>query len=264
MIRFKKKNSDRPSILYEPAYHEGRDKLIVQTEILIDLYNSAPEGLYDINGSLKKFNFRGDIFGDDEIRRILRQMQENKCCYCEKRLDERIGEIEHYRPKSAYKENEISASNKPGYYWLAYEWSNLLLACRSCNNIKLEIFPIKYEYNRILHHGLNINKEDALILNPTIHRPRRHLKFIGASIFSKNESQLGYTTIRVLQLDREVLVELRRERIKIINGILDSIELAIIKRVSEDSLEELKGELEYYKSRVATFSAMTSDYLFSK
>ena len=62
-----------------------------------------------------------------------------KCAYCES--DVTAGSplrVEHYRPKAKVKE----APSHPGYYWLGYEWSNLLLACETCNGYKGNHFPI--------------------------------------------------------------------------------------------------------------------------
>ena len=61
-----------------------------------------------------------------------------KCAYCESKVGptERKGDVEHYRPKSRTRDvngklvkimrNGVEV-NHPGYYWLAYDWNNLLL-----------------------------------------------------------------------------------------------------------------------------------------
>lgn len=65
-----------------------------------------------------------------------------KCAYCEKTITNQYGEIEHYRPKSGvlhenrspvYLESEGAVIPHPGYYWLAYDWHNLLPSCTICN-----------------------------------------------------------------------------------------------------------------------------------
>jgi hypothetical protein len=52
-------------------------------------------------------------------------MYNKKCAYCEERIKTYI---EHYRPKGS-----VQGSRHGGYYWLCYEWSNLLPACHECN-----------------------------------------------------------------------------------------------------------------------------------
>lgn len=57
----------------------------------------------------------------------LDDMYNKKCAYCEERTEIYI---EHYRPKGS-----VQGSRHGGYYWLCYEWSNLLPACYECNKI---------------------------------------------------------------------------------------------------------------------------------
>lgn len=62
----------------------------------------------------------------------------SKCAYCEMFCK---AEIEHYRPKKGVTED----NNHNGYYWLCYEWTNLLPSCRYCNTEggKGNQFPIR-------------------------------------------------------------------------------------------------------------------------
>ena len=66
-----------------------------------------------------------------------------KCAYCESLItNNQPGDVDHYRPKGRV----MDANNKPvmittalgenphpGYYWLAYQFSNLLPSCIDCN-----------------------------------------------------------------------------------------------------------------------------------
>src|SRR5262249_21226789 len=69
------------------------------------------------------------LWGNKEVRQALWMMQSKKCCYCERRRDmNRESDIDHFRPKA-----EITqAPGHKGYWWLAYEWKNLLFCCRHC------------------------------------------------------------------------------------------------------------------------------------
>ena len=62
-----------------------------------------------------------------EVNAALQEMFFGKCCICEKKVSEAI-EIEHLIP---HKENPD----------LKYDWNNLFLACRHCNNTK----GVKYD-----------------------------------------------------------------------------------------------------------------------
>jgi len=53
-----------------------------------------------------------------DIKKALCEHYKSKCAFCEAKVERT--DVEHYRPKSIY-------------YWLAYSWDNLLLACPTCN-----------------------------------------------------------------------------------------------------------------------------------
>lgn len=88
-----------------------------------------------------------------------------KCAYCE--TDKYDRHIEHYRPK------------RGGYYWLAFSWDNLIVACSKCNENKGNKFPLEEGHTRVLFENTpeniaNINClsaqydaiEHPLLLNP--------------------------------------------------------------------------------------------------
>jgi len=66
-----------------------------------------------------------------------------KCAYCEKFIfTDQFGDIDHFRPKAAIKNKDgsdvmIIVNNQEvkheGYYWLTYDWKNLLPSCILCN-----------------------------------------------------------------------------------------------------------------------------------
>jgi uncharacterized protein (TIGR02646 family) len=91
-------------------------------------------------------------------------MQNKKCCYCERRRDmNRESDIDHFRPKA-----EVTmAPDHKGYWWLAYDWNNLLFCCRYCNqSYKLNHFPVPDETKRICGQGQSISQERAFLLDP--------------------------------------------------------------------------------------------------
>lgn len=70
----------------------------------------------------------------------LKGLYKNKCAYCEKLCY--YPRVEHFRPKGRVIGNQPLAN---GYYWLCYEWTNLLPSCHECNSIeaKGDKFPIR-------------------------------------------------------------------------------------------------------------------------
>ena len=82
------------------------------------------------------------LWSDPSVRRDLSRMHNGRCCYCERLRDEkRESDIEHFRPKARIAEE---GPDEPGYWWLAYEWTNLFFACKACNEeFKKTQFPIR-------------------------------------------------------------------------------------------------------------------------
>lgn len=65
----------------------------------------------------------------DSVRRALEALFHRKCAYCESPLTEVGWDIEHFRPKKKVSDR----TGHPGYYWLAYTWTNLYPSCGPCN-----------------------------------------------------------------------------------------------------------------------------------
>jgi GIY-YIG catalytic domain len=65
-------------------------------------YNTNPA---DYHNGTKKFNFADSIYNDRTVKDALIAAQHQKCCFCE-RLIGKDGDVEHFRPKSAYSQNK--------------------------------------------------------------------------------------------------------------------------------------------------------------
>lgn len=168
--------------------------------------------------------------------------QHGKCGYCEVRVSGVCdGDVEHYRPKGALQElpqdrarlgKERSHSTRAdgrelewlcdrAYSWLAYEWSNYLLACPSCNQVwKQCLFPI-LESPRCIPPR-ETSWETPLLLSPFGSlNPVRHLRFTDlGSIEPREESPYGRATIDTCGLDRETLRMSRSEKAKQAYGLV--------------------------------------------
>ena len=260
MIRIKKKATDRPIVPYEIGPNKGRCKLVVSKEEIIDQYNSDSAAFHANTKSLTIKN----IYGDSAIRDKLMSIQHGKCCYCEKRLDSE--EVEHFRPKSSYRQFAGHERKHPGYYWLAYDWENLILVCHSCNQVKNDVFPVHSQSNRATDHLGDIAGETPLIIDPSSQRPNRYLYFQGALVFPKNNPLvkhnrvIGNTTIKVLELNRRNLETIRGDHLQTIQNL---VKVVLDDDSGEQTREMAKSRLVYYCRPVAPFSAMTKDYLKS-
>ena len=163
-----------------------------------------------------------DLYKDSRMQAVYKHDGppfHGKCAYCEGRIaSTQPGDIEHYRPKGGVTDEDcrpvIVESNggekvpHPGYYWLAYEWSNLLYVCSDCNRI-----------NRKKHKGVRIGKgmrfpvdgkhatepggevnERPLLLNPLMDEPDEHLAIDETGII-REKSERGKVSRCILGLN---------------------------------------------------------------
>lgn len=152
------------------------------------------------------------------VRDKLNQYYHGKCAYCEQYCK---AEIEHYRPKKGV----TGEPAHPGYYWLCYEWSNLVPSCRYCNTEggKGNQFPIAG--NRVTApaflsdgapdealysaHTAQLAGEKPLLLHPEIDDPEDCLGFDSStgvvSMRGEDPGGRGAATIRICNLNRDDL-----------------------------------------------------------
>ncbi|QDK80968.1 hypothetical protein EXU85_21050 [Spirosoma sp. KCTC 42546] len=186
-------------------------------------------------------NFSSHHYRDGTIG-TLRKIYKYKCGYCE--THESAGaslRVDHYRPKGRVLDVPIH----DGYYWLAYEWSNLVLSCEKCNRRKWDHFPIQDEASRVSKPALGKNDlptqeccradreilrdERPLLLNPELDDPDKHLIFLpNGTVQAKTKN--GAKSIELYFLERDELIKNR-------------------KNMTDDILEKLKKHLLKYLKR---------------
>jgi len=164
-------------------------------------YDADPK---EYNNGRAQFKFSAAIYGDRTVRAALEKVQSGKCCYCEVviRKPHALSHVEHYRPKAYSQQSRKDNKRFPGYYWLAYEWDNLLLACHFCNSSnKKNLFPLAHQTNRAKNHHGDIGAEEPLIIRPDgLDDPRDHIDFHHEIPVGKTLA--GETTVELLGLDR--------------------------------------------------------------
>ncbi len=140
----------------------------------------------------------------EDVKQALKSLYHQKCAFCESKVEQL--QVEHFRPKSVY-------------YWLAYSWDNLLLACPNCNVYKSQTFEIEgtsaiYDANCLNDiHSLSIvyDKQE----NPKLVNPEKedilHLLEIDefGNLFSE-DARVQYT-IEIFRLNRPFLTDERKE-----------------------------------------------------
>jgi hypothetical protein len=199
----------------------------------------------------EKLVFREDIWYDLRDK-VLLPLFHGKCAYCEGvlgKMRSSSGQVEHYRPKaivyqlSDSKRGTVNTTlpdgdliRHPGYFWLAYDWQNLVPSCRDCNagqRGKGNFFPTAN--NHILHVKKDAKQgsasliskkysgyvyptsaelnamEEPLFLHPYFVDPERHLLFDDCGEIRANNSPRAEQTIYHLNLDADGLTTARFE-----------------------------------------------------
>lgn len=183
-------------------------------------------------------NLKFKVYSHDDVKEALIKLFNGKCAYCESLvLHIYPGDIEHFRPKG--KIEEANPSQTPGYYWLAADWDNLLLACRNCNqNLKhlvfgnlsketmgkMNQFPLANDFKHVQSHKgakkkIREEEKHRLLINPCIEDPEEYFEYtddgvIKPKVGSRKKFEMAEKSIKVYVLQRMPLVQ-NREKVLI-------------------------------------------------
>lgn len=206
----------------------------------------------------REFDFDSKIYGHETVKSALKQMQRDKCCFCESKISHiSYGDVEHYRPKGGYQQTKQGTLQTPGYYWLAYAWENLLLSCTLCNQqFKKNLFPLLEQERRALSHHDDIALEQPLLINPSITDPGQYIGFRQEIPYALEGNIYGKETIAVVGLDREALNEKRRSHLALINQLIAVIKLANKQLEST----ELQSVADQAKQKIAEAILSSAEY----
>lgn len=189
------------------------------------------------------------------FKQELSKAQHRKCAFCEGyAIGQNRGDVEHFAPKAEvqalsddettwgvevpYLANVEGRVTTPvsatGYWWLAYDWDNYILACAICNQAwKRAIFPIKEVRAAAPAQS---DAETPYLLHPFRgEAPKDHLEYgrlgeIKARTTPGGQSRHGWETIRTLGLDRPSLRDQRATLAEKIHAKIDSLADAAVPR----------------------------------
>lgn len=202
---------------------------------------------------------------------VLKCAFNSRCGYCESpMLTVTHGDADHFRPKKKVtvkvdgKAQEVTCEAgkaHPGYYWLAYDWENLIPACERCNRsgAKMNQFPVrkKHHCSPDLDSAELDEAEEPLLLNPHRESSAGVLRFgdqgVVASIESDDHDR-GQASIDVYRLDRE---DLATERFRAQKQAWMEWALALGSRNQQQTDEVV----EKWTSGVEPYSRAALDYI---
>jgi uncharacterized protein (TIGR02646 family) len=196
-------------------------------------------GTFDVKESLYK-----------RMKDALFHLYHGKCAYCESPL--RLSswdQLDHFRPKNKVLDDHnrtvcIDRAGTPhtGYYWLAYEWTNLLPSCAVCNQRKGAIFPVLPGSLHAKRPGKE-SVEKPIFIHPIRDDPADHLEYVSTTGFLKSKTLRGKGCIDLLNLNREELVNERRAAyracIELLADLLDAVKRSAV--LPADELATLKS-----------------------
>ncbi|MEM6686588.1 MAG: hypothetical protein AAF617_12475 [Bacteroidota bacterium] len=234
---------DRTSVAVPEILQDGSEKLKKELDEAIAHY-------LDPENAKKAYKFR--VYGHAMVKDALIKMGKGKCAYCESDiLATYVGDIEHFRPKGEIEELKATGNSKPGYYWLAADWDNLLFSCRNCNQKsrqatataeeiksmgKMNQFPLFDESKRVRSHADDIAEEEKvrLLLNPCKENPEEYFMYdIDSGVIKPKQrkeflKQRALSSIKVFALQRVPLVIEREKRAILISAQMQRVEEAFI------------------------------------
>lgn len=220
----------------------------------------------------RKFEFDASIYAAKPVKAALRKSQHDKCAFCESFFAHvGHGDVEHFRPKAGYKQKEGGRLTRPGYYWLAYEWNNLFYSCELCNQcFKRNLFPLKDGRRRARSHKYDLEKEEPLLVDPARVDPALYVTFRGEICHAVEGCREGDVTIQVLGLNREKLLDVRRDCLEALEALVevcDRLRAAIAAPPAPDLVEKLhrfEARLQARMEPTSAYAAMARAFLNSR
>lgn len=245
-----------------PAILEDRGKRAA--EILCRAFEESRD---DYLAGRKKFDFDAKIYAAPTVKRTLLRAQHDKCAFCESKFTHvGFGDVEHFRPKAAHRQHPRAPLVRPGYYWLAYAWSNLFASCQLCNQRhKKNLFPLEDPSRRARSHDRPVEDEAPLLIDCGAEDPEAFIGFRGEVAFPIGENARGRETISTLGINRKALVEERRrylDKIHLLTRLIRELERSVgtSRGTRDPGIEADRADLRRYRARLRKLTRDEAPY----
>ena len=200
-------------------------------------------------------------YASQPVKNRLKDRQYDKCCFSEAKFNGDYPDVEHFRPKGRVDILGTKTVLYPGYYWLAYDWSNLFY-CKGIVNCtyKRNFFPLYDEAHRNRSHHDN-HIEAPMIIDPSAEDPRLHIGFHEDEIRPLTEK--GRFNIEFLGLRDPTFVAGRNRLFKLLKLMKTTVEGMITNGypANHPNVAELIDTLREAVQPDAEFSSMATDLL---
>lgn len=155
-----------------------------------------------------------DLFHHSHLADMVYDEFAGVCAFCERPVDTSEG-VSHFRPLNIDGDHD-GLEHTDHYSWLAFEWLNLFLICRSCQKQRRDRFFVTGRRARFLATFDEVRAEERpLVIDPTIESPSSHLSFLfTGECIPKRNSAKGRSTVDILALNNVELVHLRAKAIE--------------------------------------------------
>jgi len=218
---------------------------------------------------------RGQFIDDhqaecSEMRDALWAVGCAKCWYSEASLQQPEGQVEHYRPKK-----RISGAGHHGYWWRAFDWTNLRLAHPTVNRRKTDYltgrrvgkgsyFPLRHEARRAKNAAEEAN-EEPILLDPVVPADTLLVCFAEESgsprpSYAKEKNEWLYQraeeSIDYYHLDEATWNAKRADLMAEVKKLCEQLEAIAVKEPRDDTAYNLKlNEIVAYIGPFAEFSS---------
>lgn len=184
-----------------------------------------------------------------------------KCAYCEKRIfSDQYGDVEHFRPEARVDDHETGkpitiqqhghTENHPGYYWLAYDYKNLLPSCILCNrDAKRNFFPV--EDFRAVRPGEE-EQERPLLVHPCFDDPATELEIDRTGVLIP-KTERGKACRDILKLNERGLPD---ERKSVYNDVRTKMGVCLLEaaRGMSGEAKKMLNDIENHENGMEAFT----------
>jgi uncharacterized protein (TIGR02646 family) len=203
-----------------------------------------------------------DVIGSPEIVQALTNLFSSRCAFCETPIPlPSASNVCHYRPT----EGALGSAGKVDadhYWWTAYEWSNIYLACTECMRFKGHRFPVAGGRRASQRGGQkSLAREKPLLLDPCNDDPVRYLVFSHKGRVASSNRR-GRATIEILGLNRSSLLSQRAQRAGVVHRALNDAEKKLRGATTENDVTAVEKLLADIASVTEPFAGM-AQYLLA-